>query len=212
MNLIDVYSALQSKRITVEQAAAAMGMLPRTLKFRVSRWGHRLPLLLSTLDKIASNTISRGEAAEVLQVGPREINQLMKNWNVQRPIANYLVMRASSEVKWEIRKKYAIKYISGTMGIAEAAQQAGCSPRQMRRWVSEIIQKHFGMVFKDLKGLSLKKLGRLADEIETAESLDLAKQKVLKAIADGQRALGDVALDRVLAKKRRLQPNVNVRR
>ena len=203
MDLVDVYSALQKKEITTEDAATALKMPVRTMKFRISRWGHRLPLLLSVLDKLRRNEVTRGESAEALQVSPREVNHLMQSWNVHRPIPQYLVLKATAGVKWELRKKFAIDYISGNMTIEDAADGAHVSARQMRRWVAELLKKHFGMAFKDLKTLSLKQRGRLSDEIETAENLELAKQNVLNAISSGKRDIHDEAFDRVTAKRKR---------
>lgn len=203
MDLLDIYSAMQRGDITVEEAAVAMNMPLRTLKFRLTRWNHRLPLLLSVLDKCRHGTIDRQEASSTLQVSPREVNHLMVNWRVVKPIPTYLVMKATSEIKWELRKKYAIDYIAGSCRIEEAAEGAHVSSRQMRRWVSELLQKHFGMVFKDLRQMPYRKLQRIAQEIEESEGLELAKQNVLKEVADGRRAIEEEALDRVVDRRRR---------
>ena len=180
---------------------------PNILKFRMTKFGHRLPLVLATLDKIRNDEITRPEAAEVLGVTTRQINHLMNNWKVERPLKAYLVTRQASKIKWELRKKYAIDFIAGTIDINQAAEAAKCSDRQMRRWVSELLMKHYEMPFKDLKLVQDRRRIRLAQEIEEAEGIELAKQRVLEAISDGKKAIEDEAFDRVLAKKRRKVPN-----
>lgn len=211
MNLLDVYSLLSKQEITVAEAAKAFGFTERDMKFRLTHYGARLPLLLSVLDRIKEDTISRGEAADVLSVTPREVNQLMHNWHIKRPLKAYLIERSTSKVKWEIRKKFAVDFIAGYGTLADAAEGANVSVRQMRRWVSDLLDKHYKMVFKDLKELTLKRRRRLAAEIEEAEGLELAKQQVLQAIADGKRSLGEEALERVMARKARRERSVQGR-
>jgi hypothetical protein len=203
VELLEMYSALQRGEITVDQAAAALKIRPRDMRARMTRWGHRLPLLLATLDNVRHNNIDRDTAADTLSVTPREVNMLMARWHVQRNLTEATIRKAGAQVKWEIRKKFAIDYIAGSTEIEEASEAAGVSTRQMRRWVSELLNKHFGMVFKDLRALSLKRRHRLADEIETAEGLELAKQNVLNSIATGKKSLQDEAIERALAKRNR---------
>lgn len=208
MRLLEVYSMMESGQLSHVEAAEALNMSPKILKFRMTKFGHRLPLVLSTLDKIRHDEIGRPEAAEVLGVTVRQVNHLMNNWHVERPLKAYLVTRAASKVKWELRKKFAIDFIAGNINIEQAAEAAKCSTRQMRRWVSELLTKHYEMPFKDLKLVPDRRRSRLANEIEEAEGIELAKQRVLDAIADGKKAIQEEAFDRVLAKKRRKRPNV----
>lgn len=203
MQLLQVYSLLLAREITHEEAAKAFNISARDLKFRLNKWGPRLPLLLSGLDRIRSDSMSRSEAAEVLQVSPRQINHLMQTWSVERPVKEYLIERTASKVKWEVRKKFAIDYIAGRLDLEKAAEAAGVSDRQMRRWVSELLMKHFDMPFKDLRLVTDRRRTRLAEEIETAEGIEEAKQQVANAIADGEIDLKKAALTRILMKKRR---------
>lgn len=71
----------------------------------------------------------------------------------------------------------------------------------MRRWVSDLINKHFGMVWGDLKLLSNAKRKALALEVEKAENLELERQQTLNAIASGRKTLESEALDRALTRK-----------
>jgi hypothetical protein len=208
MTLLDVFNALQNREINLSEAAKALGMTDRDLKFRLTRHGARLPGILTVLDRIRRDEITRDNAATYLNVSVREVNQLMKTWRVSRPLKQYLVDRAAAKVKWEVRKKFAIEFIAAQSTIEDAAENAGVSQRQMRRWVSDLLDKHYGMVFKDLRRLTEVRRRRLADEIETAEGLELAKQQMVKAIADGKRSITDEALDRVLARKARRKQNV----
>lgn len=203
MNLLDIYSLLRDGKVTVEDAAKALGMTPRDLKIRMTKYGHRFPLVLSILDKIRADEISRVDAAHALGVSVRQINHLMEHFHIKRPLKEYLVSRTASQIKWELRKKFAIDFIADTCTIEEAAESAQVSTRQMRRWVSELLNKHFGMVYKDLKGLAPHRRRRLANDIESAENLELSKQGVLQEIADGRKSLKEEALERVTAKKGR---------
>lgn len=207
MQLIDIYALLERGEITIEEAATAMGMSVRNLKFRQTKWGHRLILVMSTLDRIRSDKITRDEAAQVLGITARAVNHLMNNWKVTRPLKQYLFERERAQVKWEVRKKFAIDYIAGSRELEDAADDAKVSPRQMRRWVSELLEKHYDMPFKDLKLVSNHRRLRLAEEIERSEGLEDAKQRVVDSIAEGKAYVQDVAVDRVLARKRR-RPNV----
>lgn len=197
MNLIDIYNALQKGDITTEEAAQALGFTHTDMKFRITRWGHRLPLLLATLDKIRAGTVGRGEAAKTIGVSLRQMNHLMQTWKVHRPIAKYVVNHTLAEVKWEIRKKYAVDYIAGGVTIEEAAERASVSTRQIRRWVSELLRKHFSMVWKDLKEVPMHRRARLATEIERAEGLEYGKQAVIQAISRGDTTLFDEAANRL---------------
>lgn len=201
MNLLSVYSLLTNNEITSRQAASSLGLTEKSLKIRAKKWGHKLPLLLATLDKIKADKITREEAATTLDICPRQVNMLQKSWNVDRPIKTYLVEKAKSEIKWEIRKKYAIDYVSGGIEIEDAAAMAGVSTRQMRRWVSDLLKKHYQMQWKDLIQVSDIRRRRLADEMDKAENLEMTKQTTLKMIADGRAAIGEEALNRVLAKR-----------
>jgi len=44
MNLLDIYTLLDKEEITVEEAAKSLNMTTKLLKFRMTRWGHKLPL------------------------------------------------------------------------------------------------------------------------------------------------------------------------
>lgn len=201
MNLLDIYASMQRGDITLEEAATAFGFTTTDMRLRMAKWGHRLPLLLATLDKIKNHNLPRDEAAQVLGVTPRQVNHLMVNWRVDRPIPDYLINNAASQVKWEIRKKFAIEYIAGTCTLEEASENAQVSDRQMRRWVADLLQKHFGMVFKDLREVTPTRRYRLANEIETAEGLELAKQAALRSVVVGEKQIRDEALDRVVSKR-----------
>ena len=203
-SLLHVYNLMNMGEITQAQAAQALGYSEENLKWRLSRHGNRIPLILATLDKIHAAKITRLEAAEVLGVSTRQVNKLMESWKIVRPLnptMPYLVNRAESEVKFERRKHFAIEFIAGKLNFEKAAEAADCSTRQIRRWVSDLLEKHFEMPYKDLVDLELPKRARLASEIRTAEQLEKAKQSVINAIADGHLDAKDEAINRVLAKR-----------
>jgi len=113
---------------------------------------------------------------------------------------------AKAALSWaarEMRKRYAIEFISGTMSLDDAAIKAGVSDRQIRRWVTDLLEKYYGMPWSDLINLPEHKRKRIADEIEHKEGLEYAKNRVLDTIAAGRADLMDVALDRLLERKNR---------
>lgn len=201
MNLLDVYNLLSTSEITHEQAAKTLGITERDLKFRMTKHGHRLPLVLSVLDKIKTDKITRGEASIALGRTIRQTNKLMESWDIRRPLKTYLVDKQVTQIKWEIQKKYAIDFIAGGIDFETAAEGAGLSTRQIRRRVADLLEKHYEMPYKDLGKLSLNRRKRLADEVETAEHLELSKQNVLKSIAGGKLSIQEEALSRVLHKR-----------
>ena len=146
MNLLDLYNMHQKGEISTEEMAKMLNISIKNLKIRITKHGDRLPLVLATLDRIKCDQIDRARAAEALQVSVRTVNQLMQSWDVQRPLKGYLIDKAAAQVKWEVRKKYAIDFVGERETIESAAEKAGVSTRQMRRWVSELIHEHYGIV------------------------------------------------------------------
>lgn len=212
MTLIEIYSLLQTKEITEEDAAKALDLTITSFRSRCTKLGHRLPLVFSVLDKIRADKITRDEAAAALGVSVRQVNKLSESWAVKRPMKEYVINRTASKVKCEIRKKYAIDFIAGGMEIKDAAERAEVSDRQMRRWVSELLNKHFQIVWKDLNHIALNRRRRMAEEIENAEGLELAKQNVINSISRGDKSLEEEAIERVVARRARLQGTTPVRR
>lgn len=211
MELLTTYKDLQTKKITLEQAAETIGIEPMVLERRLKRLGKEANHLFDTLDKIRTEKITRSEAAKILDTSPRNVNLLMVRWNVEREsrgaIKDYLIEREAPKIKWEIRKSSAVEFIADACTIEEAAERAGVTTRQIRRWVSELLDKHFGMVFKDLKPLTLRRRQRLADEIEKAEGLELAKKEVLERIIRGERELSIEAYARISARHTQRREN-----
>ena len=200
MNYLDVYNELQRNEITLEQACKVLSVDIKTYENKAKHWGHKFPLMLSLLDKIKNGTISTAEASSILGIQLRQVNNIMVEMGVERPLKTYKVKREMSQVKWELHKKFATDFIADSASIETAAADAGVSTRQMRREVSKLLDKHFGMVYKDLAKISNTKRRRLATEIETAENLEFRHQQVLKSIADGEISLKEEAINRVIAR------------
>ena len=201
MTYLSIYNALTENEITLKQAAELMNLSAKSLRIRMAKHGHTFPVLLTVLDKIKANAITRDDAAVILQTTTRQVNKVAESWGVRRPLRPYLVTRAGSKVKWELHKKFAIDFIAGSANLIEAAEDGGVSDRQMRRVISDLLKKHYEMPFKDLNTLSLTKRRRLAEEIEKAEGLEFEKQAMLKSIADGKLSIAEVALNRALSKR-----------
>jgi hypothetical protein len=201
MKLLEIYAMTESGEITETQAADTLGLTPIQWKMRKAKWGHRLPLLFATLDKIAAGRITRSEACETLQVGVRDVNKLQRSWSVARPLADYRVSKAATEIKWELHKKAAVDVIAGTMDFIEGGERANISDRQMRREVSALLMKHFQMPYKDLKTLTDAKRRHLADYVEKEERIESQKARILNMIASRALSVQEEALNRVIAKE-----------
>lgn len=199
MNLTDIYRRLMSGKITLAVAAEEFGLSTAGLKIRMAQWGNRMPLLLLTLDRIAAGALGRGEAAEILEVSPREVNKLMESWSVERPVSSYLIERASSSLKWDMRKKFAIEYIAGTASLETAGEGAGVSVRQIRRWVIDLLAEHHGMAFKDLRKLHSIERAAVAKQIAEGEDIGPELQRKLVEISNGSSSINSEALTRVLS-------------
>lgn len=207
LHLSDIYRELVSEKIDLATAASRYGISTKGLKSRLTKWGDSMPLLLMTLDRIVADAISRDEAAKILNVSTRNINKLMESWSVQRPIKEYLVNRTISTLKWDVRMKYAIDYISGSTGLDAAASSAGISTRQVRRWVTDLLQYYHDIVFKDLAKLPPDVRFRVGKIIGAGEKIDDESERLILAIASDRVKLEAEARKRVKAtgKSRRFQ-------
>lgn len=201
MNRYRLYTQYVRKEISDEEIANALGITLRDWKFRLTKYGSKMPHVLKTLDRIEEDEITRGQAARVLNVTVRQVNNMMQSWGCTRPIKKYVIERAVAGVKWEIRKKFAIEYIAGSATIEDAAEGAGISVRQMRRWIKDLIWKHYQVTPRELTSLEPRKRARIADELEDAEGLELSKLNVLNEVVRGDVALEEVAISRVLSKR-----------
>ena len=197
MNLTELYNQLCVDKISEEEFSQACNLTHNQYKLRVAKWGPRFPLMLSVLDKIAADEITRDEAAKSLGIGTRAINSLSERWRVARPIKDYRFKDAASQVKWELRKKAAIDYIGGA-DLIDCAVRAQCSDRQLRRWISDLLDKHFQIVWRDLSTLSPEQRRCLAEDIEKAEKFEYEKISTLNAIARGEKTIEGAALERVV--------------
>lgn len=201
MKLLDLYSLHSSGQVTDAEVASALGITPKSWRIRLTKQGHRLPMVLDVLDKISIGTISRDEASVALSVDVRNVNALMRSWEVQRPITTDVVRRVAAKVKWEVRKKCAIDYIAGTLNLGSAAESSKISDRQVRRWVSDLLRKHYDMPFKDLKQVELTRRVKIARDIQQAEDLEEQKMNMMRAVFNGTRSVTDEAFERVALKK-----------
>lgn len=207
MSLTEIYRRYRLGKTDLVTAAAEFGFSGRGLAIRLAKWGDKLPKILLTLDQIVADKIDRDKAALALGVSTRQVNKLTESWGVQRPIKQYLFDREVTRLKWGMRKKFAVDYIAGTVSLNNAANAAGVSSRQMRRWVSDLLMDHHGIVFKDLAKLSIETQHRLAKEIASGEQIDVEGQSALLKIAAGEISMADEAASRVTAKatRRRLR-------
>lgn len=200
MNLYPIYVKFNKQQITEEQAAEQLGLSLTDWRFRRTKYGKRLPLILKTLDRIYNDEISRDDAAAILDVTTRQINNLMNSWLIARPLKDYLVKKEAIQIKWALRKKAAIEFIAGQTSLDQAAEDAQVSTRQMRRWVADLLDRHFGATFKDLRGLPQTKRLKMADTVEREEGFEAAKLNVLNEVTKGHLAIKQLALAEVLSR------------
>lgn len=195
--LLEIYAAFLGGKLDHDEAAKAFDITPDELRRRIIASGFRLPMILSLLDRIRVNEITREKAAEILHIDVRQINRFMGRWKIKRTAAVSLVKVTAAAIKWEIRKKYAIEYIAGAMTFEEAADMASVGTRQMRRWVEDLLQKHLSLTSMGLKTLTATQRMQLAQAIEEGEGLDQEKARVLYEVALGRRTLKDEAMARI---------------
>lgn len=200
-SLLDIYTAYQRGDIDLEEAAIAFGMGTRALKISMTKQGVKFALMLSVLDKIAVNAISRDDAAAALNINVRSLNYLAERWKVRRPIAEDTLTRATSQVKWMVHKKFAIDFIAGRTNLEAAAGAAQIHPRQMRRVVARLLDKHLGMVYKDLGKLSLTQAQRVAKTIVEQEAITAEAMRIADEIAAGRRSRAEEALRLVVSRR-----------
>jgi hypothetical protein len=208
--LLSIYAAFTGGQLTEEDASKAFGLDLRTFRYCRSRYGARLPSILAVLDQVKSNQLKRKDACEQLGIAVRTFNHMMNTWGVQRDIKHYVVKKAAAEVKRDVRKVAAISYISGAARIEDAATDAQVSVRQIRRWVSELISKHFGMVWGDLKDLDMKRRSRLAQEIRRAEDIEHSTEQAVQEIVTGRKTLAEEVVSRLA--DRRSQTRIGARK
>ena len=184
--------------LTLGEAARALNTTSRGFQIRETKWGHRFPLLLATLDKLRVDTISSKVAAELLEVSTREVNNLRETYHVPIPIRENQIQRTASKVKWDVHNKFAIDYIAGRLSIDDVAEATGLSSRQVRRKVSTLLTKHEQISFKEHSKLHPRDQSAMAKRIETAEGLDVSKQMLAQAISSGQKTIKEEAVERVV--------------
>ena len=197
MSLLTVYENLKSGQLSHETAAQQFQTSPLGLKIRISKWGDRIELLLKTLDQIDADRLSRNDASKLLNITPRAVNKLMQSWIVSRPLKEYRKTRAKSQVKWDLRKAFALQFIRGVSNLEKASESASVSERQMRRWVISLLKKFNGLSYQELNYFTLSARTKLADDITASLSLEAAVIKRMQNISSGLLTLDDEALFRI---------------
>lgn len=199
--LLDVYTAYARGDITLEEAAIAFDMAPKALKISMTKQGPKFPMMLSVLDQISVNGLTRDEAAAALGVTVRSVNHLASRWRVRRPIPDDTINRATSQVKWAVQKKFAVDFIAGRINLDMAAEAADVHPRQMRRIIARLLDKHLGMVYKDLAKLTLQQLQQIAKTIVEQEAMTAEAMRIADEIAAGRRTRASEALRAVVNRR-----------
>lgn len=176
MSITALYHKYKAGKLTKERFAEKLGISPLQLTIRLGKHGDQIEKRFEILDKIAENLITRDQAAlEWGKVNVRTINAAMLAWGIEREMTEDMVSRVAPKVKWEVIKKYSVDFIKGTLDLVKSAEAAGISDRQLRRWVSDLLKKHYDMPFKDLKHVTQQRREALAADILLAESLESSK-------------------------------------
>lgn len=199
MHITPLYLKFEAGNLTLEKFAEKLGINPRQLTIRLGKHGSQIKKHLRVLDRISDNRITRTQAAaEWGNVNVRTINAAMASWGVERKITEDMVNRVTPKIKWEIIKKYSVDFIQGTLDLVKSAEAAGISDRQLRRWVSDLLKKHYDMPFKDLKHVSQSRRQALAADILEAENLELSK---INPVLTGEVSIFQEAEHRIAAKR-----------
>lgn len=162
--------------IKLEEAAQRLNTTPRAIAIMVTKWDGRLELLLNALKPFKEQPETREDssekrrfAAELLGVTPRQLNRLLKKARIERKRPKRVEEREKraekAQEKWEIREKYAICVIDGTMSPEEAALHAEVTGRQMYRWTTKLLAFE-GLTMRDLHQMSLQNRRKLANLVE----------------------------------------------
>ena len=141
MSLAFLYRQFDNGELSETEVAREFGFTLKMFRSRLTKWGDRIKLMLTVLDQIMADEMTRDEAAIQLEVTVRDINKLMVSWQVGRPVKAYKQRRARSKLKWIIRQAFAIMFIRGSMTLSAAAASGSVSERQMRRWISDLLGK-----------------------------------------------------------------------
>lgn len=203
MHITPLYLKFKAGKLTKERFAEKLGISPVQLTIRLGKHGDQIEKRFGILDKISENLITRDQAALEWGgvnggVNVRTINAAMRAWGVEREMTEDMVSRVAPQVKWEIIKKYSVDFILGTLNLSASASAAGISDRQLRRWVSQLLKKHYDMPFKDLKMVTQTRRQALAADILEAESLEEAK---IQPVLTGEVSRFEEAERRIAAKR-----------
>lgn len=203
MSITSLYQKYKAGKLTKERFAEKLGISPLQLTIRLGKHGDQIEKRFEILDKIAENLITRDQAALEWSgikggVNVRTINAAMRAWGVEREMTEDMVNRVAPKVKWEVIKKYSVDFIKGTLDLVKSAEAAGISDRQLRRWVSDLLIKHYDMPFKDLKHVTQTRREALAADILLAESLESGK---IQPVLMGQISRFEEAELRIAAKR-----------
>lgn len=198
MTFSKAYTQFQKGELSEEQFAQILNCTVFGLRVRMGKQGSKFKLTLKTLDELASGTTNTQAAAEKLNCSTRTINSMRENYGVARPVGEWKVRRIGAKIKWDVHKKFALDFIAGTIKLEDAAQAAGLCDRQVRRWVTQLLEKHTDHTWKSHSKLGITQQYHLAREIETKEDLDVQRKMLADAIARGDKTVHGEATDRVV--------------
>ena len=197
MKRYDVYKQYSKGSMTLADAAANLGMTERDFKFRMTKWGNRLPTVLKLMDGVEQGAKNSKDVVEALGIQTRAANSLIGSFKVVRPLGEWRIERAAPKIKWDLHTKVAIDVIACSKTLTDAAIAGNISERQVRRVVAALIKQHCQMTYRDLSAMRVPDRCRIANEIEQNEQLDYANRQLLEAIEQGHTTVADEARKQV---------------
>lgn len=91
----------------------------------------------SMMKRIAEGSISRGDAAEALNVTVRTVNRWMAKRGVSRPPGIYRCELEGRRLRRETKASVARRVVVGTLTMQNAADEVGVTVRTIERWVKK---------------------------------------------------------------------------
>lgn len=162
--------------VSAEDAAVKLKVRPRTVKQLVTLHKDNLRITVPLIDQLLKpvNTkhdqyLLKAKLAELLGVTYRQVGRIVETADVKIPAPATVVERERKRINAKsrifMRTKLALDVVAGLRTAPDAAEAAEVTPKHMYRLAGELVGPH-GLVYKDLRQMSLPKRKQLADLIE----------------------------------------------
>lgn len=129
--------AVQAGDLSVDAAAAQLGLHPQAVQLILRNWGEQLPLLYQTLCQLDAKTLSLDAAAARLQVTKHNIHALRKKYGFRPPPRPKAPPRPIVQRR-QTARQVALACIAGQYTLAEAEQHCDLSWRTIHRAIAKL--------------------------------------------------------------------------